>query len=162
MQKTFIVTNTTLDLLSFYRKYVALRPSNSSSRRFFIQYHAGKCSNQVVGLHSIAKVPFLIAQYLELPDPSSYTGHCFRRSPASLLGGTGDISGKHQSSMEIVREILDIKQEKVETGSQESVNTSDVEENRSCQSDAESDMETSPCNDDKLNECSANTSGKFL
>lgn len=87
--RTFIVSNTTLDLLLFYRKYVALRPPNAASRRFFMKYSGGKCCNQVVGLHTIGKVPFVIATYLQLSDPTSYTGHCFRRSSATLLGGIG-------------------------------------------------------------------------
>ena len=43
-------------------------------------------------MNYIAKVPQNIAQYLGLPEPCKYKGHCFRRSSATLLvNGGGDI-----------------------------------------------------------------------
>ncbi|KAJ4444566.1 hypothetical protein ANN_06361 [Periplaneta americana] len=34
-------------------------------------------------------MPKLIVEFLKLPLPESYTGHCFRRSTASLLANSG-------------------------------------------------------------------------
>ena len=42
-----------------------------------------------VGLNTIGKVPSQIAKYLNLSDPHEYTGHCFRRSSATLLANKG-------------------------------------------------------------------------
>jgi len=92
--RTFTVTNTaTIDYLSIYRKYVSLRPINCTIRRLFLHYWHGICHNRVVGMNYIAKVPKDIAQYLGLSEPCKYTGHCFRRTSATLLvNGGGDIT----------------------------------------------------------------------
>lgn len=92
--RTFTVTNTTtLDYLSIYRKYISLRPKNCTIRRLFLKYSNGMCYNQAVGMNSIGKVPKDIAQFLGLPEPCKYTGHCFRRTSATLLvNGGGDIT----------------------------------------------------------------------
>ena len=88
--RTFIVTNNaTLDYISIYRKYMNIRPKNCKIRRLFLKYSKGKCNNQVVGMNYIAKVPKNIAQYLGLPEPCKYTGHCFRRTSATLLVNRG-------------------------------------------------------------------------
>ncbi|XP_031788814.1 uncharacterized protein LOC100679699 isoform X1 [Nasonia vitripennis] len=51
------------------KKYISLRPSDLSSDMFFIQYQKGKCVHQVI----------------DLQDANRYTGHCFRRTGATLL-----------------------------------------------------------------------------
>ncbi|CAH2005916.1 unnamed protein product [Acanthoscelides obtectus] len=83
-----------IDILQFYRKYIALRPLDSDTpERLFLNYHNRKCSKQVVGMNTIAKVPKDIAEFLELADSDLYTGHCFRRTSANLMadGGRGII-----------------------------------------------------------------------
>lgn len=75
--------------LELYRKYAALRPQNYQEDRFFIKYQGGKCTRQVVGINKFGKLPSEIAKFLKLPHPEKYTGHCFRRSSASLLVETG-------------------------------------------------------------------------
>jgi integrase len=67
------------------RKYHDLRPENMKSDNFFINYRNGTCLRQNIGRHKIAAMPKQIAEYLNLPNPESYTGHCFRRSSATLL-----------------------------------------------------------------------------
>lgn len=92
VSRTFIVTNggdEKLDLLSFYRKYRNLRPKNATGRRLFLRYENGKCSNQNVGMNTFGNMPKLIAKYLNLQDANLYTGHCFRRSSATLLADAG-------------------------------------------------------------------------
>ncbi|XP_069670903.1 uncharacterized protein [Periplaneta americana] len=75
--------------LDIFRKYVNLRPINAASRRFFHRFSNGKCTNQVVGMNSIGRVPSNIAKFLNLNDPDSYTGRAFRRTSATLLANTG-------------------------------------------------------------------------
>lgn len=71
------------------QKYIQLRPAENFTDRFFISYSKGKCTRQVIGKNKIGEVPKLIASYLNLSDPKSYTGHCFRRSAATLLSDSG-------------------------------------------------------------------------
>lgn len=75
--------------MDLYKQYVALRPSHINHRRFFIFYKNGKCSVQVVGKNTFGGIPSMIATFLQLPDAKLYTGHCFRRSSASLLANSG-------------------------------------------------------------------------
>lgn len=75
--------------LDFYRKYMALRPANVRHQRLFLKYAKGKCTRNPVGINSFGKMPAAIAEFLQLPNSILYTGHCFRRSSASLLAGAG-------------------------------------------------------------------------
>ena len=76
--------------LDIYKKYAALRPLNTESRRFFLNYRNGKCTKQVVGKNTLGDIPKKIATYLKLPNPELYTGHSFRRSSATLLANSGE------------------------------------------------------------------------
>lgn len=79
--------------LSFYRKYVALRPTGLKERRLFLRYLNGKCHRMVVGIHTISSVPQKIAQFLKLDNWKEYTGHTLRRTSATLLvDGGGDLT----------------------------------------------------------------------
>lgn len=79
--------------LNIYREYAKLRPQDINSSRFFIKYQAGKCHRVVMGIHKISSVPKDVASYLKLPNPSEYTGHCLRRTSATLLiDNGGDIT----------------------------------------------------------------------
>lgn len=92
ISRTFIVSNGGVEntnYISFYRKYVELRPPNTPTRRFFLRYKNGICNKQVVGMNIFANMPKQIASFLNLPNVSSYTGHCFRRSSATLLADAG-------------------------------------------------------------------------
>lgn len=42
-----------------------------------------------MGRNKIAEIPKSIAEFLNLPNPKSYTGHCFRRTGATLLSNSG-------------------------------------------------------------------------
>lgn len=44
----------------------------------------------MVGKNTFGQIPFKIATYLKLPTPKDYTGHCFRRSSATLLANAGE------------------------------------------------------------------------
>lgn len=71
--------------LSVYRKYLSLRPSHTKTQRLFLYFKDGKCTIQVVGRNALGKIPSHIARYLDLPEPSRYTGYCFRRSSVKSL-----------------------------------------------------------------------------
>jgi hypothetical protein len=57
--------------------------------QFFLNYQNGKCYKQVVGINKIGEQPKIIAQYLKLPNPELFTGHCFRRTGATILADAG-------------------------------------------------------------------------
>ena len=91
-KRVFTITDEIIENISalqLIRKYLNLRPFNVHHQTFFINYRNGKCSSQVVGVHTFGKIPSHIAQYLQLPNANRYTGHAFRRSSASLLVETG-------------------------------------------------------------------------
>lgn len=62
----------------FLRKVVKDRKTNSI-----------KITKAVLGKNTIAKFPQDIATYLNLPDPKGYTGHCYRRTGATILADEG-------------------------------------------------------------------------
>lgn len=78
-----------LDFVGIVKKYIGLRPSNVISKRFFLNYQKGRCTRQPIGINKIAQFPKVIATFLNLPNPQSYTGHCFRRTSATLLVDAG-------------------------------------------------------------------------
>lgn len=43
----------------------------------------------MVGINKFGNLPKEIAKYLKMPNPESYTGHCFRRSSATILVDAG-------------------------------------------------------------------------
>ncbi|XP_026318551.1 uncharacterized protein LOC113229237 [Hyposmocoma kahamanoa] len=71
------------------QKYKALRPPNTITDRFFIQYRNGKCTRQPMGINKIGATAREIATFLDLKEPQLYTGHCFRRTSATLLADGG-------------------------------------------------------------------------
>ncbi|XP_057322774.1 uncharacterized protein LOC130666104 [Microplitis mediator] len=71
------------------KEYILLRPSESFTDRFFIQYHNGKCQRQNIGKNKIDETPQVITSYLNLSNPKLYTEHCFRRTGTTLLSDSG-------------------------------------------------------------------------
>ena len=84
--RSFIITN---DLYTICKKYISLRPKNVTNNKFFLNFQKGKCTSQSIGKKKIGGVPKEIATYLGLSNPEMYTGHCFRRSGATLLADSG-------------------------------------------------------------------------
>lgn len=78
-----------ISCLDLFRKYKNLRPSHTKHDRFFLAYRGGKCTQQPVGVNTIGGIPKKIATALGLSESVKYTGHCFRRSSASLLADAG-------------------------------------------------------------------------
>lgn len=52
-------------------------------------YSEGKCTIQPVGINTFGTFPKKIAKLLNLDDDHLYTGHCFRRSLATMLADSG-------------------------------------------------------------------------
>lgn len=77
-----------VNLLHIVRKYLSLRTTTKTDR-FFVGYRAGKCISQPLGINTIGGLPKSIAEFLGLPNPALYTGHCFRVTSATLLVDAG-------------------------------------------------------------------------
>lgn len=86
VDRTFVIKKEFVNIIEKYRK---LRPSGIETNRFFINYHKGKCLRQVIGKNKISSIPKEIATYLNLPNSNLYSGHCFRRTSATLLADSG-------------------------------------------------------------------------
>jgi hypothetical protein len=89
VSRRFTIIQNEQNFLGLFRKYFVLRPPHTKHNRFFIFYKNGKCSTQPVGRNTFGNIPSKVATYLNLPDPKSYTGHCLRRSSATLLADSG-------------------------------------------------------------------------
>lgn len=74
-KRIFTVTNDCKGY-DLFKKYLLLRPPHVKHTRFFLYYKLGKCTIQPVGMHTIALVSQKIAEFLQLPDFRTYTGHC--------------------------------------------------------------------------------------
>lgn len=61
----------------FHRLRLAL---DSATDPYIMQVRGGKCTRQRVGQHSIAIIPKMVATFLGLASPKSFTGHSFKRS----------------------------------------------------------------------------------
>lgn len=84
--RSFTVTG---KFYKLFKKYASLRPPNTNERRFFLNYQNTRCTRQPVGINKIGGIPKQVAQYLGLKDPTLYTGHCYRRSSATILVDAG-------------------------------------------------------------------------
>lgn len=84
--RSFVIRDEFHDIV---KRYFNLRPGDLKTNRFFMQYRDKKCVKQVVGKNKISAVPKEIATYLNLPNPQDYTGHCFRRTSATILADSG-------------------------------------------------------------------------
>lgn len=71
------------------KKYISLKPSDFETERFFIHFLKGKCHRQVIGRNKLGQIPKIIAEYLNLTHPHRYTGHCLRRTSATILSNSG-------------------------------------------------------------------------
>ncbi|XP_023310451.1 uncharacterized protein LOC111691604 [Anoplophora glabripennis] len=82
-KKFTIVDEKEFSALPLLRLYMSLRPKGIE--RFFLRFRQNKCTSQLIGKNMFGKIPSKIAMYLGLPNPSSYTGHCLRRTSATAL-----------------------------------------------------------------------------
>lgn len=120
-----------VNAIQIVRKYRALRPLHTAHNKFFTNFRSNKCTVQPVGVNTMAKIAFNIAAFLKLPNPESYTGHCFRRTSASLLANSGaDIlelkrHGGWKSSTVVEGYIDDSIQNKIRTSKKISIENVD-------------------------------------
>jgi integrase len=77
------------DHVAVIDKYINLFISEERKGRFFRSISRGKGSRKVCGKNVIGKFPFLIASTLNLNDSKEFTGHCFRRTGATLIADSG-------------------------------------------------------------------------
>lgn len=92
MSRTFTITSCPGSVchLEIVKKYITIRLEvKTDNSRFFMRYQSGRCCNQPVGKNTISTIPNKIAQFLNLENPKTYTGHSFRRTSATLLANTG-------------------------------------------------------------------------
>ncbi|KAJ8911472.1 hypothetical protein NQ315_015239 [Exocentrus adspersus] len=92
VDRNFIINNSNkngIDLIEVCRKYMALRKPETTHSRFFVRYEKSQCTVQAIGKNTFGKIPQKVAEYLNLPNSTLYTGHCFRRTSASLLADSG-------------------------------------------------------------------------
>ncbi len=86
-RKFTIVDEDEFIALTLLKFYMSLRPKGIG--RFFLNYRQNRCTSQPIGKNTFGKIPSKIASYLKLPDPSSFTGHCLRRTSATALADAG-------------------------------------------------------------------------
>ncbi|KAI8426856.1 hypothetical protein MSG28_014537 [Choristoneura fumiferana] len=86
LERSFVIRD---EYVKIVEKYQALRPPDTELDRFFINYQQGKCTRQAIGKQKLSEFPKKIAQFLNLPNPETYTGHCLRRTSACLLAQSG-------------------------------------------------------------------------
>lgn len=84
--RTFIIGKEYYDIVN---KYIKLRPTDCPHTRFFVNYQRGKCTKQVIGKNKFSDMPKIIANFLQLENSEKFTGHCFRRTAATLLANSG-------------------------------------------------------------------------
>lgn len=82
-----IVEEDKIGALKLVRKYMSLRPKGIP--RFFLTYRNNRCTIQPVGKNTLGSIPSVIAKYLKLENAREYTGHCLRRTSATLLVEAG-------------------------------------------------------------------------
>lgn len=84
-----IIEENEMSALTLVRQYISLRPKEASDERFFLSFRANKCTRQPVGKNTFGTVPSKIAAYLGFSDAKLYTGHCLRRTAATLHSNAG-------------------------------------------------------------------------
>lgn len=88
VSRSFVITKK--EWIEKVTKYIQMRLKITKIKdRFFLKYEKGKCINLPVGINTIGAIPSKIATFLQLEHPNNFTGHCFRRSSATLLVNRG-------------------------------------------------------------------------
>ncbi|KAJ8967181.1 hypothetical protein NQ317_006527, partial [Molorchus minor] len=82
--RIFVVTDVG-NMLELFRKYLSLRPPHVKHKRFFCTTK----QENVVRSHSFVFKKLKNLKNFKLPDVACYTGHCLRRSSATLLADAG-------------------------------------------------------------------------
>jgi integrase len=75
--------------IEWIEKYINMFSLEDRKGRFFRKIICERGTKTPLGKNWIGKVPFKIASILSLNDPHLFTGHCFRRSGATILVDNG-------------------------------------------------------------------------
>ncbi|KAJ8976838.1 hypothetical protein NQ317_016607 [Molorchus minor] len=75
--------------LNCFEKYLSLRPTHVKHKRLFCTTKQENVVRSQLARIPWEKIPSVVASYLKLPDVACYTGHCLRRSSATLLADAG-------------------------------------------------------------------------
>lgn len=87
VERKFTITGRFYEIV---KKYIdLLLDTNSTIGNFFLNYQKGRFTKQVVGINKFGNMPKQVAIFLKLPNPNLYTGHCFRRTSATMLIDAG-------------------------------------------------------------------------
>jgi integrase len=87
VSRLFVITEESW--IGIIKKYINLRPNSVTHKRLILTYRSGHCISSPIGINTIGKMPRIIAEYLKLPNPELYTGHCLRRSSITHLANAG-------------------------------------------------------------------------
>jgi integrase len=82
----FVVKGDDTKFIDIYMKCI---PLDDRKGRFFRKILNGKGTNRNIGKNTISSFPKIIAEALNLENKDGYTGHCFRRTGATLLADGG-------------------------------------------------------------------------
>lgn len=74
---------------SHIKNYYSLFSPNQRVGRFFRKIENFKPTKKVIGKNILCTYPAKVALFLGFPDSGSYTGHCLRRTGATMLADTG-------------------------------------------------------------------------
>ena len=85
----FMLETDVNEYTSLIRGYVRLRSQIKEEKYIFPQFRQGKVRRHRVGLKSIGSVAQIVARYLNLPEPETYTSNSLRRSSASAIAESG-------------------------------------------------------------------------
>lgn len=89
--RTFTINSTFYNIV---KRYMDLRPSHVKISAFFLNYQKSRCTIQRIGKNKFVEIGKQIATYLNLPNPQSYTGHCYRGlSVHPYVNGGGGVTG---------------------------------------------------------------------
>lgn len=64
-----------------FKTYRVRKNSNTDDNGYY--------TKQPMGIHQLSKFTVKVAEYLQLPNPSTYTGHSLRRSTANVMAEAG-------------------------------------------------------------------------
>ena len=93
VKKSMVLSKEELDLfLQNTENYIKCFPEADRCGRFFRKINKFRIgTNEVIGKNTIAQYPSVVAKYLNLENPESYTGHCIRRSASTILADSGKV-----------------------------------------------------------------------
>jgi hypothetical protein len=84
----FLITG--VDSMAVLDRYRKSFDKDKQVGRFLKKIHInGKGTLQHVGIQKLSKYAQEIAEFLKLPEPEKYTGHCFRRTAATWAADSG-------------------------------------------------------------------------